>query len=76
MTHDELLKEVIDMGRTRFMNYALRAVVELHKPSDTEKTWDNQIACQECSGTQVSDRSVAYPCNTIKTILKIGRAHV
>jgi len=73
MTHDELLVRVNALDYLLGPEpsgdkavYALRAVVELHKPdeSDFPDEWEN---CIECSG---NGYSALYPCETIKTIEK------
>lgn len=73
MTHDELLKE-LDYAKGantpmngRWLFYkALRAIVELHKPDDSDfpDEWEN---CIECSG---NGYSALYPCDTIRAIEK------
>ena len=68
MTHDELL-EIIDnqliysdkLGGIR----ALRAVVELHKP--TEAYFGDEIVCGACGN---EDFEWTYPCPTIQAIEK------
>jgi hypothetical protein len=67
MTHDELLEKINPFNTTDENTYltpynALRAVVELHKPSD----WDN---CIICSGA-TNETLIKYPCSTIKVIEK------
>ena len=68
MTHDELLAKlmVIDAGeseQTRLSKttQALRAVVELHKPTP-EAVFVSEIECKPCDS--------AYPCPTIQAIEK------
>lgn len=65
MTHDELITKINLAGDTT-THIALRAVVELHKPdeSDFPDEWEN---CVECSG---NGYSALYPCDTIKAIEK------
>jgi hypothetical protein len=78
MTHDELLAKLAD--DYQFADYAelrdeqgflpthqaLRAVVELHKPSLV-----NAEECETCTlHTDYSDRYIAYPCETIMAIEK------
>lgn len=61
MTHDELLAKIdYDIEGNPYDEYmsALRAVVELHKPSLGK-------ACVECSKTAFW---IAYPCQTIQAI--------
>jgi hypothetical protein len=70
MTHDELLAELNDLdhscsvvGKTVS---ALRAVVELHKPDESEFP-DEWESCVECSGNGYAQM---YPCPTIQVIEK------
>jgi len=71
MTHDELLEFINSPtcrnSRTLETPYAaLRAVVELHKPSLV-----NAEECETCTlHTDYSDRYIAYPCETIQAIEK------
>jgi hypothetical protein len=76
VNHDELIAYVDDstdglkhehlFEKLLANTSALRAVVELHKPdeSDFPDEWES---CIECSG---NGYSALYPCNTIKTIEK------
>ena len=68
MRHDELLALLKPMTNDDaiFMKDALRAVVELHKPdeSDFPDEWES---CIECSG---NGYIAMYPCETIKVIEK------
>ena len=60
MTHDELLEEINNVEHPWWMQDALRAVAELHKPdgqSEPFPDWAN------CCGE-------AYPCQTIQAIEK------
>ena len=57
MTHDELLTKFKDLKPESRVCNALRAVVELHKPSDGQ--------CYEC---HYEGRD--YPCHTIQAIEK------
>lgn len=66
MNHDELLERIDElkfdvgdsgMNEEHKASYALRAVVELHKPYSDEGT----LMCTYC------DRS-SYPCHTIQAI--------
>ena len=73
MTHDELL-EKID-GETEFLvqHFALRAVLELHKPYGTTPPWGyvRYMACSACEvWTTDGPYSVDYPCPTIQAIEK------
>ena len=82
MTHDELLalidKEVftivsvndpsdIEIARLRRLKVALRAVVELHKPTEDGK-------CSICVGVYYAStamvQSITYPCLTTQAIEK------
>lgn len=76
MTHDELL-EIIDFlplgGLLKWMQPALRAVVELHRP---EENWGADV-CTYCfdmawerTGLSMDNKQFTYPCPTIKTIEK------
>ena len=48
---------------------ALRAVVELHKPS--EKNYAGEIGCMGCGyNSEYSTWEMEYPCPTIKAIKK------
>ena len=64
MTHDELLAK-IDTLEARYTDYptylALRAVVELHKPSEND-SWGS-VVCVTCPTWE-------YPCQTIQAIEK------
>ena len=69
MTHDELLAEINfnDPYYSRHLMSALRAVVELHKPSQSY-LFDDEV-CDFCSSEE--DRSeILYPCPTIQAIEK------
>jgi hypothetical protein len=66
MTHDELLQRIAIVGDTS-IEEALRAAVELHKPSQSY-LFDDEV-CDSCSSEE--DRSeIFYPCKTIRTIEK------
>jgi hypothetical protein len=76
MTHDELLAK-IDIWKFQTKGYddtyevhgilnALRAVVELHKPDESEFP-DEWESCVECSGNGYAQM---YPCPTIQAIEK------
>ncbi len=76
MTHDELLEEINFLpldGLHAWFQPALRAVVELHKPSehwgDTHCGFCFDLAW-EPSGLEMIDKHFAYPCPTIKAIEK------
>ena len=69
MTHDELLA-IIDerisyLGNTDNVYIALRAVVELHKPSEYEPG-----QCWACSAYADNQYEADYPCWTIQAIEK------
>jgi len=76
VTHDELL-EKLERERKFLQQYidgdnftvihALRAVVELHKPTPEGRY--SKILCQGCSMTEVN-LYVDYPCQTIRVIEK------
>ena len=74
MTHDELLQELKDMWTLKKSDgaalYALKAVVELHKPfewSDDDKTIHE--SCNYCSVISTAI-DIPYPCETIQAIEK------
>jgi hypothetical protein len=82
MTHEELLEKIKreeDYLKTYAEGYgfvvtdALRAVVQLHKPSeawgDTHCGFCFDLAW-EPSGLEMMDKHFAYPCPTIKAIEK------
>lgn len=69
MTHDELLKIVINEVENAELRYlkqglpftkALRAVIELHKPDGQSKPFPDWANCCD----------KAYPCQTIQAIEK------
>jgi hypothetical protein len=66
MTHDELLEEINNVEHPWWMQDALRAVVELHKPDEPDFP-DEWESCVECSG---NGYVAMYPCQTIKVIEK------
>jgi hypothetical protein len=66
MTHDKLLEKIdyyFDTDNFHLHKNALRAVVELHKPSIR----NNGDTC-ECD--VYDEYMMGYPCDTIKTIEK------
>jgi len=68
MTHDELLntlnsKQFIDSRTPETPYFALRAVVELHKP-------DQHNFCFGCSTDENGIHDTSYPCPTIQAIEK------
>jgi hypothetical protein len=69
MTHDELLIEINRRLDVSYYNgdpqsiYALRAVVQLHKPL----TSNDFTYCPEC---QYGSQAGGYPCKTIQAIEK------
>ena len=75
MTHDEILK-VIDAynnGKNDSFANALRAVVELHKPSDRGFDWLDKEWCSVCLEHYAEyepSAEVKYPCPTIQAIEK------
>ena len=75
MTHDELLELIKPMTNNDaiFMKDAIRAVVELHKPTeawgDTHCGFCFNLAW-EPSGLEMMDKHFAYPCPTIQAIEK------
>jgi hypothetical protein len=69
MTHDELLAKIDDeliihgqRGNVVKHSFALRAVVELHKPARIGE------GCSHCKMTAITSRP--YPCPTIQAIEK------
>jgi hypothetical protein len=80
MTHDELTKLIRKGNEFAGIKYApdshtfaLRAVVELHKPIETTPPWgfDKYTACNVCEvGTNDGDYKLDYPCPTIQAIEK------
>ena len=74
MTHDELLAKLWDdYANFDHSDYptehiqALRAVVELHKP--TKEEIYGAYNCEECRKGN-ADRWIQYPCSTIQAIEK------
>lgn len=74
MTHDELLaiisledKQLVSYEEFEKRNSALRAVVELHKPTP-ENRYPEKL-CQSCSMTE-EGIYVYYPCSSIQAIEK------
>ena len=68
MNHDELLadiNEAIQYEEDKQVWKALRAVVELHKP--TEAYFGDEIVCGACGN---EDFEWTYPCPTIQAIEK------
>ena len=65
MTHDELLAEINfnDPYYSRHLMSALRAVVELHKPTPLDERGDVCLTC-------CPDLLTLYPCPTIQAIEK------
>ena len=81
MTHDELLKLILDseirsneVGQGGWQ--ALRAVVELHKPEYWENIHDPNWNGNECSvcftdgNLEIPSARIDYPCPTIQAIEK------
>ena len=72
MTHDELLAKLVQTNAAPLYQ-ALRAVVELHKPSEnyTGNACDYCFAlAYEPSGLSMEYEDFAYPCATIRAIEK------
>lgn len=79
MTHDELLntlnsKQFMESRTPETPYFALRAVVELHKPYDTDDT-PHELAMGWCRGCSIEYSikeyaSQPYPCPTIQAIEK------
>ena len=69
MTHDELLVKInkTDPFNDESCAAALRAVVELHKPTPENRYPEN--FCQGCSMTE-EGIYIYYPCQTIQIIEK------
>jgi len=71
MTHDELVEVLLRLGaktdkpESAALYLALRAVVELHKP--TEAYFGDEIVCGACGN---EDFEWTYPCPTIQAIEK------
>ena len=80
MTHDELLAEIDErtsyLGNTDGIYFALRAVVELHKPEYWENIHDPNWNGNECSvcftdgNLEIPSARIDYPCPTIQAIEK------
>ena len=71
MTHEELLEEINFLpldGLHAWMQPALRAVVELHKPMEASHIPKPWFACKHCSGYDAENIYVGYPCSTIQAI--------
>lgn len=77
MTHDELLAktDTLEAKYTDYPTYlAFRAVVELHKPYDSQDT-PHELAMGWCKGCSIEYSikeyaSQPYPCPTIQAIEK------
>jgi hypothetical protein len=69
MTHDELL-ELLNAKSDSYEVHALRAVVELHKPSGQGLGY--AAYCHQCMFNHGSGeiKNHAYPCPTIQAIEK------
>jgi len=80
MTHDELLAKIKTGNEFAGIKYApdshtfaLRTVVELHKPKETTPPWEyvKYMACSACEiYTNDGAYFVEYPCETIEAIEK------
>ena len=75
MTHDELLIEINRRLDVALYNgdaqsiHALRAVVELHKPS--QKDYWGEVGCVGCDvNSEYGTWQEEYPCPTIQAIEK------
>jgi hypothetical protein len=75
MTHDELLIEINRRLDVALYNgdaqsiHALRAVVELHKPS--QENYTGEIGCVGCDvNSEYGTWQEEYPCPTIQAIEK------
>ena len=62
MIHERLIYKIVTSGTTS-IEYALRAVVELHKPEPLDERGDVCLTC-------CPDLLVLYPCPTIQAIEK------
>ena len=70
MTHDELLAEIDSYAYVFKPKTALRAVVELHKPSEIADAFGD-IGCVECDyDADYKIWNQPYPCPTIQAIEK------
>jgi len=75
MNHDELLAEIDSYSYTYKPKSALRAVVELHKPSEGPDEYEN-IGCEACGfDSEYMQYAQIYPCPTIKAIEKELKIH-
>jgi hypothetical protein len=70
MTHDELLEEINTAEYPWWMQDALRAVVELHKPISFPSTSGLPLECTACRAEPYYSTNEAYPCPTIQAIEK------
>jgi hypothetical protein len=77
MTHDELLAKLSNdengyAGSTPLQRlYALRAIVELHKPMFIETEGGEFALCSDCSRrVDLPGYGIQYPCKTIQAIEK------
>lgn len=72
MTHDELLAKIDEGSRVCELDSpawsALRAVVEVHKPWNTDRFGEPIDVCVGCF--DVTDDFIVYPCPTIQAIEK------
>jgi hypothetical protein len=70
MTHDELLAKIA-FNSAHHLREALRAVVELHKPVNTNILREKYIGCNACFGRSYEFKVYQnYPCSTIQAIEK------
>lgn len=78
MTHDELLRKIDDEGEFQVQYFdckpifisALRAIVELHKPFDTDVPRCGRCMDATTENGKYEMMMSAYPCETIRTIEK------
>ena len=70
MTHDELLEEINTAEHPWWMQDALRAVVELHKPMKEPKKsgWFEGVEYKEGYVIGCEFDNYHYPCPTIQAI--------
>ena len=66
MNHDELSEEINTVEHPWWMQDALRAVVELHKPNG----FGCEANCIEVDTDGYAWKNTAYPCPTIQAIEK------
>ena len=74
MTHDELLARIDAWNEDYYqappLYHALRAVMELHRPSEGPDEYEN-IGCEACGlDSEYMQYNQIYPCPTIQAIEK------